>query len=224
MSDGNAARVPRGWIRFNVGFQVLAVFVLVLAVNYFSFDHYGRWDYSRSQEFDLSEQTKRVIRQLEKPARITVFFSPTSASPETQIGPDVKNLLKELIFSGRKRIEVEYIDPVRDLSRARELQAKYKFNANENVLILDYDGRVKFVPVMDMADFDMTPIQTGDPPRLIAFKGEQAITNALISLVSPEKRKIYFLQGHGEPSIGGASAISMWRDYIAKQNVGIDEL
>jgi len=224
VSDPNAAKVPRGWIRFNVGLQALAFFILLLAVNYFNFDHYWRWDFSRSQEFDLSEQTKRVMRQLEKNVHITVFFSPTSVSPEKQIYPDVNNLLKELIFSGRKRIEVEYIDPVRDLSRARELQAKYKFNANENILILDYDGRVKILPVMDMADFDMTPIQTGDAPRLVAFKGEQAITNALIALVSPEKRRIYFLQGHGEPSVGGASAISMLRDYIARQNVGIDEL
>ncbi len=220
------AKVPRGWIRFNVGLQTFAVFVLLLAVNYFSFDHYGRWDFSRSQEFDLSEQTKRVIRMLKPPGvKVFVFFSPTSASPEQQIGPDVKNFLKELIFSGRKMISVEYVDPVRDLSRARELQAKYKFNANENVLILDYNGQVKFLPVMDMADFDLTPLQSGEPPRLIAFKGEQAITNALISLVNPEARKIFFLQGHGEPGVGGsASPLSTLRDYIARQNVGIDIL
>ena len=191
--------IPRKTIRLNVALQVLAMLVLLVAVNYFSFNHYARADFSRSQKFVLSDQTKRVLRELKKPVQVTVFFSPTVLSPETALFPDVQNLLKELIFSGRNKIEVEYVDPTRNLSRARELQEQYKFSASENVLILDYDGRSKFVPVSEMADFDMSPVESGDPPRLLAFKGEQALTNGMIALISPERLKVYFLQGHGEP-------------------------
>ena len=186
--------IPRKTIRLTVALQVLAMLVLLVAVNYFSFNHYARADFSRSQKFVLSDQTKRVLRELKKPVRVTVFFSPTVLSPETALFPDVQNLLKELIFSGRNKIEVEYVDPTRDLSRARELQEQYKFSASENVLILDYDGRSKFVPVSEMADFDMSPVETGDPPRLLAFKGEQALTNGMIALVSPDRLKVYFLR------------------------------
>ena len=147
--------IPRKTIRLNVALQVLAMLVLLIAVNYFSFNHYARADFSRSQKFVLSDQTKRVLRELKKPVRVTVFFSPTVRSPETGLFPDVQNLLKELIFSGRNKIEVEYVDPTRNLSRARELQEQYKFSVSENVLILDYDGRSKFVPVAEMADFDI---------------------------------------------------------------------
>jgi hypothetical protein len=211
--------IPRKTIRLNVALQVLAMLVLLIAVNYFSFNHYVRADFSRSQKFVLSDQTKRVLRELKKPVRVTVFFSPTVLSPETALFPDVQNLLKELIFSGRSKIEVEYVDPTRDLSRARELQERYKFSASENVLILDYDGRTQFVPVAEMADFDMGPTETGDPPRLLAFKGEQALTNGMIALISPQRLKVYFLEGHGEPTIGKGTPLSVFKDYIERQNV-----
>ena len=211
--------IPRKTIRLNVSLQVLAMLVLLVAVNYFSFNHYARADFSRSQKFVLSDQTKRVLRELKKPVRVTVFFSPTVLSPETALFSDVQNLLKELIFSGRNKIEVEYVDPTRDLSRARELQEQYKFSASENVLILDYDGRSKFVPVAEMADFDIGPVETGDPPRLLAFKGEQALTNGMIALINPERLKVYFLEGHGEPTIGKGTPLSVFKDYVERQNV-----
>ena len=216
--------IPRRTIRLNVALQVVAMLVLLVAVNYFSFNHYARADFSRSQKFTLSEQTRRVLRELKKPVRITVFFSPTVLSPETRLFPDVQNLLKELIFSGRNKIEVEYVDPTRNLSRARELQEQYKFSVSENVLILDYDGRSKFVPVSEMADFDMSPVESGDPPRLLAFKGEQALTNGMIALISPERLKVYFLQGHGEPALGDRTPLSVFKDYVERQNVSVAPL
>jgi hypothetical protein len=216
--------IPRRVIRLSVALQVLAMLVLLAAVNYFSFNHYARADFSRSQKFVLSEQTRRVLRELKKPVRVIVFFSPTVLSPETALFSDVQNLLKELIFSGRNKIEVEYVDPTRNLSRARELQEQYKFSVSENVLILDYDGRSRFVLVSDMADFDMSPVESGDPPRLLAFKGEQALTNGMIALLSPERLKVYFLQGHGEPAVGERTPLSVFKDYIERQNVSVAPL
>jgi len=198
--------------------------VLLIAVNYFSFDNYARVDFSRSQKFVLSDQTKRILHELKKPVRVTVFFSPTVRSPETALFPDVQNLLKELIFSGRNKIEVEYVDPTRNLSRARELQEQYKFSASENVLILDYDRRSKFVSVSDMADFDMGPVENGDAPRLLAFKGEQDLTNGMIALTDPERLKVYFLQGHGEPALDKITPVSVFKDYIERQNVSVAPL
>jgi hypothetical protein len=41
--------IPRRVIRLSVALQVLAMLVLLAAVNYFSFNHYARADFSRSQ-------------------------------------------------------------------------------------------------------------------------------------------------------------------------------
>jgi hypothetical protein len=83
---------------------------------------------------------------------------------------------------------------------------------------------VKFVPMADMADFDLTPLASGQPPRVTAFRGEQALTNAIISLLNPDRLKAYFLQGHGEPVVEGMTPLSTFKDYLERQNVRVAPL
>lgn len=214
-------KIPRGGIRIGVGLQGLAVLVLFVVANVYSFHHYIRADFSRSQKFALAQQTKRVLKELKKPVDIVVIASPSFASPVTQIFRDVKSLLDEFEFSGRERIRVEYVDPTRDLTRMRELQGRYKFQAADNLLILDYDGLSRMVPMAEMADFDLRPVARGDQPLLLAFRGEQVLTGALISLLRPEKQTVYFLQGHGGPDF---SSLSILTDYLGRQSLTVRSL
>ena len=218
------AGVPRTGIRIGIVIQSLSVLALFVFVNYLSFQHFYRGDFSRSQKFALAEQTKRVLRELKKPVTLTVIASPTFVSAAGQILGDVKSLLAELQFSGRERVVVELVDPTRNLTRMRELQEKYKFNSADNLLILDYDGRARVVPLADMADFDFRPVAQGGEPRLLAFRGEQAITGALIALVRPEEQVVYFMQGHGEPDLGAGSPVGLLVDYLQKQNIKLATL
>lgn len=217
-------RIPRAGIRISIGLQVLAVLALFAGANFLSFQYYTRIDCSRSQKFALAPQTRRVIREFKKPANIIIVSSPTFASPVTQILGDVKSLLAEIQFSGRERVVIEYVDPTRDLTRMRELQGKYKFSGADGLILLDYDGHARFLNMAEMADFDMRPAAQGEAPRLTAFRGEQVLTSAFISLLRPESQVVFFLQGHGEPSLGDASPIAILVDYIQKQNAKVDGL
>ena len=217
-------RIPRTGIRIGLGLQVIAMLVLFAAANYLGFEYYTRIDCSRSQKFALSPQTRRVIREFKKPVNIIVISSPTFLSPVTQILGDVRNLLAEIQYSGRERIAIEFIDPTRDLARMRELQGKYKFTSADNLIILDSDGRSRFLNIGDMADFDMRPAAQGEAPRLLAFRGEQVLTGALIGLLRPESQVVYFLQGHGEPPLGSTSPVAVLVDYVQKQNAKVDVL
>jgi hypothetical protein len=216
--------LSRRWIRFNVALQIGLAAAALVAANIVSFDLWTRADFSRNQKFSLAEQTKRVFRELQSPVTITVFFSPSTTSPVAAIFPDVKNLLDEFVFSGRRLVRVETIDPVRDLARANELQSKHPFHADENVLILEYEGRTTVLPVAGMADFDLGALEYGGSPRVLAFKGEQVLTSALMGLINPVTRRVYFLQGHGEPAVGDTSKISGFLDYIRRQNVTVHPL
>jgi hypothetical protein len=69
------------------------------------------------------------------------------------------------------------------------------------VLILDYDGRNKFVNAQEMAEVDNSGMMFGQPPQIKAFKGEQAITSALLELTENKQNKLYLLAGHGEPEL-----------------------
>jgi hypothetical protein len=153
-------------------------------------------------------------------ARITVFFG--SQNPITG---DVQNLLTEYQYAGRGRIDVEYVDPERNLTRAKELFDKYKVVTDESVLIVDYQGRNKTVKASEMAETDQGNPMLGDAPQVTAFKGEQAITSALIDVVEGKKNVVGYLLGHKEaPLSGDENSISTLKTFIENENVQFKEL
>jgi len=217
-------RSPHAGVRISIGLQTIAVIVIFLLANYFSFAHFVRKDFSRSQKFRLAEQTKRVFREFKEPVEIIVISSPTLLSPITEIFGDIRSLMAEIRFSARDRVRIEYVDPTRDLTRMGDLQRKYNFQNADSLMILSAGGRVKFLPLVDMADFDLRPVAQGEAPRLLAFRGEQALTSALMGLLSPEQQTVYFLQGHGEPSLSAGSPIAVLVEAIQNQNVKVATL
>src|SRR5881392_2779917 len=214
-------RVKIGRIRIglNVLVQIVLVLFLVALVNSFAFKHYKRWDFSRDQKYALSDKTKRFLDTLKGKMRITVFFS-----PNTPITADLQNLLTEYQYAGKGKIDVEQIDPERSLSRAKELFDKYKVVTDESLLVLDYDGRNKTVKASEMADVDQSGMAIGEGPRVAAFKGEQAITSAMIDLVEGKKKTLGYVLGHKEPPLTEGSAISVLKTFIENENIQFKEL
>jgi len=214
--------------RFRIGTGVLIQSVLMIMVvaliNYLGYHYYLRVDLSRSQQFRLAMATKQTIRELKQPVKVIVYFSPSSMGPEVLIAKDVTNLLKELQFAAKKNMEIEYVDPMRNLARARELQAQYQFGANENIVILEYGGRTKFLQLAEMGDFDLVPMMGGGEPRVLAFRGEQVFTSALLGLLDPEERRIYFTTGHGEPIFVDEGPLSIFAQYAERLNASVQPL
>lgn len=214
---GSKRRIGRG-----VAVQTLLVVVIVFAANYLSFHYYDRWDFSRSQDFRLAMQTRQILRQLAAPLEITVYFSPTQFGLESLISRDVDSLLKEIQFSGKPRVRVERVDPTRDLRRAKEIQSRLGFGPGESVLVFEYDGRSKTVPIAGLADFDLTQLAGGGEPRVSAFRGEQVFASTILGLLDPKPRTIYFLQGYGGPAAGGA--LSVLADSLRRLNATVAPL
>ena len=209
--------IKRFQIGINVLVQILVLFAIAVMLNYISFRHFKRWDFSRNQKYALSSQTKSILGSLPKPVRAVVFFSTAS-----EIVPDVTALLREFEFASNKKFLVELVDPYRNLTRAQDLQTQYKFQANENIVILDYDGRNKFVNAADMADFEqpdqMAMMMGQTQPKLTAFKGEQAVTSALLELTENKPNKVYMLSGHGEPELMGPD-FKVFAESLKRQNI-----
>ena len=213
-------KIGRVRIGFNVLVQVVLILFLMAMVNSFAFKHYARWDFSRDQKYALSDKTKRFLDTLKNKMRITVFFS-----PNTPITADVQNLLTEYQYAGKGKIDVEHIDPERNLSRAKELFDKYKVVTDESLLVLDYDGRNKTVKASEMADVDQSGMAFGEGPRVTAFKGEQAITSAMIDLVEGKKKTLGYVTGHKEaPLSEGTSPVSVLKTFIENENIKFQEL
>jgi len=150
-----------------------------------------------------------------------VFFFPSTRS----IIADLQNLLTEYQYAGKGKIDVEQIDPERSLSRAKELFDKYKVVTDESLLVLDYDGRNKTVKASEMADVDQSGMAFGEGPRVAAFKGEQAITSAMIDLVEGKKKTLGYVTGHKEPALSApTSPITLLKTFIENENIKFQEL
>src|SRR6266498_390837 len=212
-------KIGRIRIGLNVVAQTALILFLVAMVNSFAFKHYARWDFSRDQKYTLSDKTKRFLDTLKGKMRITVFFS-----PNTPITADLQNLLTEYQYAGNGKINIEHIDPERNLSRAKELFDKYKVVTDESLLVLDYEGRNKTVKASEMADVDQSGMAVGEGPRVTAFKGEQAITSAMIDIVEGKKNALGYVVGHKEPPLSENSTISVLKTFIENENIKFQEL
>src|SRR2546423_559536 len=226
-------KIQRLQIGLNVLVQLILIFFLVSAVNWIGFRHYKRWDVSRDQKYALSDKTKRFLNSVKGKIRVTVFFS-----PNTPITGDVASLLTEYQYAAKGKIDVENIDPQRNLSRAKELFDKYKVVSDESLLVIDYEGRNKTVKASEMADVDQRGAAFGESPRVTAFKGEQAITSAMIDPVEGKKNPIGYVTGHKEPSIAepsplamiqqqqeqAGSPISILKTFIENENIKFQEI
>src|SRR4030095_4738523 len=209
--------------RIKIGFNVLAQIVLILFIavmlNSIAFKHYARWDFSRDQKYGLSDKTKRFLNSITGKMRVTIFFA-----QNTPITADVQNLLTEYQYAAKGKIDIERIDPERNLSRAKELFDKYKVVSDESLLVFNYEGRNKTVKASEMAEIDQSGMAFGEGPRVTAFKGEQAITSAMMDLVEGKKSTMGYVLGHKEPPLAGASAISILKTFIENENIKFQEL
>src|SRR5437773_8018142 len=213
-------KIGRIRIGFNVLVQIVLVLFLVAMVNSIAIKHYARLDFSLDQKYALSDKTKRFLDTLKGKMRITVFFPPT-----TPVTTDVQNLLTEYQYAGKGKIDLEHIDPERNLSRAKELFDKYKVVTDEPLLVVDYEGRNKTVKASEMADIDQSGMALGEGPRVAAFKGEQAITSAMIDLVEGKKKILGYVTGHKEPAFTeGTSPITVLKTFIENENIKFQEL
>jgi hypothetical protein len=223
MAEEISRPAPKKIHRFQIGLnllvQIAIVIVLGAMVNYLGFEHYRRWDFSRDQKYALADKTKHFLAGLPGKVRMTVFFGGNNP-----IAGDVQGLLTEYQYASHGKIDVEHIDPERSLTRAKELLNKYKVVTNESVLIIDYAGRNKTVKASEMADMSEGNPMTGEEPQMTAFKGEQAITSALIDVVEGKKNIVGYVVGHHEPPLTGTSPVSILKTFIENENIQFQEL
>jgi len=207
-------KIHRLRIGVNVILQVGLLLFLAIAANYLGFEHYRRWDLSRDQKYALSDKTKRFLETIKGKMRLTVFFS--SDNPVSQ---DVQALLTEYQYAAKGKIDIEQIDPYRSRSRAQAIVDKYKILSDESQVILDYDNRNKTVKASEMAEMDQGNPMFGEPPKMTGFKGEQAITSAIIDLVEGKKNAVGYVLGHKEPPIAEGGPMALVKTVIGNENI-----
>jgi len=176
---------------------VLILLVAILSiVNVMAARHHARYDLTHSRMFSLASQTVKLLKSLDKDVDVLAFFQETSGDKEK-----VEDLLKEYSYVSDK-FKVQFIDP------------------DKNPGITKRYGVTEYGTIV---------LECGDKVERITEGGgteEEDVTNALLKVIREGKKKVYFVEGHGEADIDdtGRTGYSAAKDALEKQNYDVEKL
>ncbi|MCB1279128.1 GldG family protein [Prosthecobacter sp.] len=182
----------RSGIGLNVFIQVILALAIFAGVNRLNYRHYWRWDLSPSQDYTLSEATLNYLSSLSRDVQIYIVFG-----RDSKVYGEVQSLLEEYDMHGRKRVKVRSIDPVRDIERAEQLKADTGLSLAQNGVLIRCGSNKRFITEEELV---VREAGTKTNRQIIEFRGEDAITSALVSVVEGSVRRFYYVVGKGSRS------------------------
>ncbi len=176
-------------IGFNVVLQVALGIAICLGINFLSFRSYSRWDLSPSGGFTLSSSTENFLRKLSKEVEIIVLVSRGS-----KLYGEIQALSDEYRRNGKNLIKVEFVDPSLDLERAEQIKLENKITLQTSGILVKANKGLRFLPENDLVVESRG--MDADHPTL-DFRGEDAVTSAIVGLIEGTHRTFYFISGKG---------------------------
>jgi ABC-type uncharacterized transport system involved in gliding motility auxiliary subunit len=203
-------------VSLNLGATILLLGALFIMTNWISSRRYARWDLTRQQFSVLSGQTLQILRALEEPVTVVVFYQPIQRLYEL-----IKDLLSEYQRHTDK-VAVEFVDPEQD--RARAVQLAQQFEIDDTSLVVFQSGtRHKQVTEPQLVEYDYQRASLAGP-QIKAFKGEEAFTAAILSVAQTTQPLVWVSSGHGEKSLDGhePTGLAEARRQLEQQNLKLE--
>ncbi len=207
------------WVRLaNLLLQAVLFLTLFAGLNYVAQNHSWRFDLTAYRKQSLSAETRSYLERLERDVQVYVTFTDDTDQPAiSQAWRDLDGLLREYAYAtrakpeGRGRLTVRFVDVFVQRREAESLNLE-----TPNVVVVACEGRRRVVPPHELYDTK----REGGNYRREAFKAESALTAAILDVSSPEKKKIYFVRGHGEtgPDDLSPAGLSVLRDELVQRN------
>ncbi len=211
----------RAWVEGStLSLGIVMAVVLFAMVNYLSYRHYKRFDWTESKLYSLSEKSENVVAGLDREVEAILFLS-----PDSELYAAVDELLSRYAAVNPAYFKKRTIDAVKNRLEAQRLIDQHSI-ARANVLVIAAGEDRRVIDEYELAEYDYSGAQYGQAPTLKEFKGEQLITSAILELVEAEKPRILFTTGHGEAPLdapGEPRALSQAKDLLGKDNFELGE-
>ena len=184
----------RWFARLNLAATLALLGVLFILINFLASRRYSRLDLTSTKLATLSDKTVQILSHLAEPVSIAVFYQ-----PQSPLYGMIGDLLKEYERHA-PQLKIESIDPYQDRARAEQLAKQFEID-RLNVLIVHAGSRHKYLSDTDLADYDYAALDFGAAPTVKTFKGEDAITSAIVSVTQATQPLIWIVRGHGEGAL-----------------------
>ena len=82
----------------------------MILINIVSYNAYIRFDLTSAKSYSLSKESKNLVKNLEQPLSVRVFFDDNLPSPYNSVSQYVKDILVEYKGAGNKNFSVSFMD------------------------------------------------------------------------------------------------------------------
>lgn len=169
---GSASSRRTARLGLHSGLLTVTFIAVIGLANVLAARHNLRWDLSGSGRFSLAPQTVKILKGLDRDVTVTLFVQDLGST---------KEMLQGLLDSYQQytpRLTVVYVDPDK-----RPAVAKQYGVTQYDTMVFESGGQEARVRLLGPQDLD---------------NREQLFTNALIRVTRTDKKRIAFLEGHGE--------------------------
>jgi ABC-2 type transport system permease protein len=196
----------------NIWIGALLIIAIALMVNFLSYRHFERWDWTTESIYSLSDRSKAELASLADPVTFYLFMGQGEAHYVAM------HELLERYRSESPNFRVEYVDPHGDPERYRELARRFDVMtltdatgaAEADVAAIVAMGeRTATIERTDLISLDWD-LPDDETSAKIDVRAEQAITGALVELTTEEETRVCVTQGHGEWAVEGGNARSLY--------------
>ena len=182
---------------------------VLIVVNVIAFRYGGRaLDMTRERAFSLSTLSVAQVKSLKRPVTFTTFFGRGAVAAQQY--ERVRELLELFKAVNPEQVTIDHVDPYRDLPRYEDLVKRVPdVGVTQGLgggVVIEYgEGESADRAVVRNVDLFDVPQDVRFNPNVEQFrsnfKGEDAVTSALIRLRESKKPKVVFTTGHGEPPV-----------------------
>ncbi len=213
-----------GNFALRTSYIVIIIAVLIL-INIVANKRFYRADLTSEKRYTLSDHTIKLLKQIDKSDRsVKILFFRTDA-PMLEV---VDDLLKEYKARSSK-ITIKYVDPDRDPILAKKYNIRsiglpYGGGRVYGTVILLSGGLKESVDVVKIK-WRQGRGRQAQPTLALSENIEKDISSALLR-ISKNKKKVYFVEGHGEVKIDDDSK-NGWaktKKVISDENYIIDKI
>lgn len=195
--------LPRGFSASNkkkialyLGISIICWLSIWLSTNFLASQWHSRIHLTSDGNQSLSPFTHQILDLVEDELEIILYFN-----PDTDVFQSLEILTREYTLSS-KYIRVNHVDHESDPAQARVVRDEFKlaFAGEKDAVLIKYQNKYRAILEKELSILDVNPLLQGTSKEIkrSAFKGEQALTSAILSLVLSDEKKVTFIEGHQE--------------------------
>lgn len=184
--------------RTKISTTITLVIIILIVINILSDNYSFRIDLTEGKEYTLSDATRNILRELQKPVTITAYFSKDLPPNIGNLTEAVKDMLIEYNNRSKDMVVYRFVNP----NEKEDLENEAVNNGIRPVMI---NVREKD-QVKQQKAYLGAVVSMGDEKETIPFiqpgaAMEYALSTAIKKLSVVNKPSIAIIQGHGEPML-----------------------